>query len=94
MVSNKRTRGLDQSTRNTLSALEAALMASQPKDIRADEFTADQYIMAQIAKGDKRSYEALRNALRHMQKAGKFKSRKVVVNGKECNAYSIAPTRQ
>jgi len=89
MASNKRTRGLDQPTRNTLSALDAVLAEMPVRTIRPDEFTVDQYIEHRIAMGDNRSYHGHRSLLLRMCKDGKLKHRKIVVNGKECNAYSL-----
>ena len=73
------------------AALMKSLMAISPvKAIRDDEFTMDDYFAMMRKNGDTRSYEGLRSALQNDERNGKFKSRKVVVNGKECNAYSIA----
>ena len=73
------------------AALMKSLMAISPvKTIRDDEFTMDDYFAMMRENGDTRSYEGLRSALQNDERNGKFKSRKVVVNGKECNAYSIA----
>jgi len=69
--------------------LEAALMATPSTEIRADEFTVEQYIASQKARGDKRTHEGLRFALRQLEKSGQFQSRKVVINGTRCNAYSF-----
>lgn len=90
MASNKRTRGLDLATRNTLSALESALSAMSDKQLRPDEFTRDQYIELMRQRGDARSFDALRNTLLMLTKSGVLKSRKVCVDGRECNAYSKA----
>lgn len=89
MASNKRTRGLDQSTRNTLSALDAVLAEMPDKMIRPDEFTLEQYREHRIFIGDNRSYHGHRYLLSRMCKDGKLKHRKIVMNGKECNAYSL-----
>jgi hypothetical protein len=89
MASNKGTRGLDQSTRNTLSALDAVLAEMPVKTIRPDEFTLDQYVERRIAMGDDRTHSGHRALLDRMCKAGKLKQRKILVNGKECNAYSL-----
>lgn len=73
------------------AALMKSLLAITPvKSIRDDEFTMDDYFAMMKQNGDARSYEGIRSALQNMERNGKFKSRKVVVNGKECNAYSIA----
>jgi len=73
------------------AALMKSLMAITPvKAIRDDEFTFEDYMAMMRENGDTRSYDGLRSALQNLERNGKFKSRKVVVNGKECNAYSIA----
>ena len=90
MAGNKGTRRLDQSTRAALSAIESALLSLPTKRIRDDEFTADQYIRGMQLKGDTRTFHGLRATLLTMEKQGKLKSRKVCMNGKECNAYSKA----
>ena len=89
MASNKGTRGLDQSTRNTLSALDAVLAEMPVKTIRPDEFTLEQYVERRVAMGDDRTHSGHRALLDRMCKAGKLKQRKILVNGKECNAYSL-----
>lgn len=89
MASNKGTRGLDQSTRLTLSALDSILAEMPDRTIRPDEFTVEQYIEHRIAIGDNRSYHGHRCLLLRLCKDGKLKHRKIVVNGKECNAYSL-----
>jgi len=89
MASNERTRRLDKSTRLTLSALDAVLVEMPVKTIRADEFTIDQYVERRIAMGDDRTYHGHRCMIDRLCKANKLKKRKVLVNGKECNAYSL-----
>lgn len=89
MASNERTRGLDKSTGDTLNALDAILAEMPVKTIRPDEFTLDQYAERRAAMGDNRTHQGHRNILDRMCKAGKLKRRKILVNGKECNAYSL-----
>lgn len=89
MASNKRTQRLDQSTRLTLSALDSILAEIPDKTIRPDEFTLDQYIERRIEMGDDRTYHAHRCMIDRLCKANKLKKRKILVNGKECNAYSL-----
>lgn len=89
MASNERARRLDQSTGNTLSALDAILAEMPVKTIRPDEFTLDQYAERRAAMGDNRSMNAHRSILQKLCKSGKIKQRKILVNGKECNAYSL-----
>jgi hypothetical protein len=75
---------------SVMSALESALAAIPDKQIREDEFTRDEWIAKMRERGDKRSFDGLRGALLALVKQGVFKSRKVCVSGKECNAYSKA----
>lgn len=89
MAGDKRTQRLDQSTRNTLSALDAVLAEMPVKAIRPDEFTLDQYAERRAAMGDNRTMNAHRSILQKLCKSGKIKQRKILVNGKECNAYSL-----
>ena len=73
------------------AALMKSLLDIMPsKTIRDDEFTMDDYVTMMRQNGDTRTHEGLRSALQNLERNGKFKSRKVVVNGKERNAYSIA----
>ena len=90
MASNKRTRGLDQSTRNTLKAIESALIAEPIKVIRDGEFTVEEYAAHMLAIGEKRTPDGYRSKLARLRSLGLLKSRKVVINGKECTAYSKA----
>lgn len=90
MASNKRTRGLDIATRNTLKAIESALIAEPIKVIRDGEFTADEYAAHMLALGEKRTLGGFRSKLARLRSLGLLKSRKVVINGKECAAYSKA----
>ena len=75
---------------SVMSALESALASLPDKQIREDEFTADQYIADRKKKGDNRSHDGIRCYLYRMEKNGLVKSRKVCIDGKECNAYSKA----
>lgn len=89
MASNKRAQRLDQSTRDTLNALDAALLMMGCRTIQPGEFTTDEYIAARIQKGDHRTYDGIRFSLERMCKRGELLKRKVVINGKECNAYRL-----
>jgi hypothetical protein len=89
MASNKRSRGLDKSTGDTLSALDAILAEMPVKTIRPDEFILEQYAERRAAMGDCRSMNAHRSILQKLCKNGKLKLRKILLNGKECNAYSL-----
>lgn len=89
MASNERARRLDKSTGDTLNALDAILAEMPVKTIRPDEFTLDQYAERRAAMGDNRSMNAHRSILQKLCKSGKIKQRKILINGKECNAYSL-----
>jgi hypothetical protein len=90
MASYKGKRNLDQSTRHTLTALEKALEMATASPLRADEFTAEQYIEKSKKLGKYRTYDSSRGELKKMVKNGELKIRKIKLNGKQCNAYSHA----
>jgi hypothetical protein len=75
---------------SVMSALESALAALPDKQIRRDEFTAEQFIAAKQKEGDQRTHNGLRAALLTLEKRGVLKCRKVCVDGKHRNAYSKA----
>jgi hypothetical protein len=58
--------------------------------LRADEFTAEQYIEKSKKLGKYRTYDSSRGELKKMVKNGELKIRKIKLNGKQCNAYSAA----
>lgn len=89
MAGKQRTRGLDQSTRNTLSALDELLATMPITHLREDEFTLDQFIERRESMGDHRSYSGHRCHLQRIVKDGKLRQRKVVIGGKQVNAYSL-----
>jgi len=88
MASYKGKRNLDQSTRHTLTALEKALEMATASPLRADEFTAEQYIEKSKKLGQYTTYDSSRGELKKLVKLGKLKIRKIKLNGKQCNAYS------
>jgi hypothetical protein len=88
MASDKGKRNLDQSTRNTLSALEKALEMSCSSPLRDDEFTTDEYIAKVKERGQFHSEDACRATLKRLVESGQLKVRKIKMNGKQCNAYS------
>jgi|LakMenEpi05May12_1017382.scaffolds.fasta_scaffold03753_4 hypothetical protein len=90
MASYKRKRNLDQSTRDSLSALEKALEMATASPLRADEFTTEQYIEKLKKLGLYTTYDSSRWELKKLVKLGELKSRKIKLNGKQCNAYSDA----
>lgn len=89
MASDKGKRSLDQSTRNTLSALEKALEMSCASPLREDEFTTEQYIAKMKERGHYHGDDACRHALKRLVESGQFKIRKIKMNGYQCNAYSV-----
>lgn len=89
MASDKGKRNLDQSTRNTLSALEKALEMSCASPLREDEFTTEQYIAKMKERGQFHSEDACRATLKRLVESGKLTMRKIKVNGYQCNAYSV-----
>jgi len=90
MASYKGKRNLDQSTRHTLTALEKALEMATASPLRDDEFTAEQYIEKSKNLGKYKTYDSSRGELKKLVKLGELKSRKIKLNGKQCNAYSAA----
>jgi hypothetical protein len=58
--------------------------------LRDDEFTAEQYIEKSKNLGKYKTYDSSRGELKKLVKNGELKSRKIKLNGKQCNAYSAA----
>jgi hypothetical protein len=90
MASYKGKRNLDQSTRDSLSALEKALEMSTASPLRDDEFTTEQYIQKSKKLGKYTTYDSSRWELKRLVKNDELKIRKIKLNGKQCNAYSAA----
>ena len=90
MERNKGKRSLDQSTRHTLSALEKALGMTCASPLREDEFTMHDYIEKFRKVNPQASISGLRSRLYLLVKSGEYKTRKITINGKSCNAYSEA----
>ncbi len=88
MASNQRTRGLDLSTRNTLSALDYALEQTDTGKRKADEFTSSEYYRDLIAKGVKISDSGAMYRLKEMVARGELVKRKTIINGAQTNLYS------
>ena len=88
MVSNKGTRGLDQSTRVTLSALDYALEQTDTTKRKEDEFTSSEFYHALIAKGVKISNSGAMYRLTEMVARGELTKRKIMINGATTNLYS------
>jgi len=88
MASNKRTRGLDLSTRNTLSALDYALEQTDTGKRKADEFSSSEYYRALIAKGVKITNSGAMYRLKEMVARNELIKRKTMINGAQTNLYS------
>lgn len=90
MASNKRTRGLDQSTRNTLSALDWALQQDDTEQRRDDEFTIVEYIAGMRAKGVNLALRTATGRLDNMVHNGLLKKRRMMIGSRFTNLYSKA----
>ena len=89
MVSNKGTRGLDKSTRATLSALDFALEQSEAAlSRRADEFTVVEYCAGMNAKGIPLKRRSALDRLALLVQSGKLKKRVIIINSRPSNIYS------
>lgn len=89
MASNKGTRGLDKSTRNTLSALDWALEQNDKAlERRGDEFTSQEYYAGLLAKGEQIGRSGALYRLNGLVTSGKLKKRKTMINGTQTNLYS------
>lgn len=89
MVSNKGTRGLDKSTRATLSALDFALEQFETKEERKrDEFTSHEYHAALVAKNVTITHSGALYRLNELIASGKLQKRKVTLGGAQTNLYS------
>lgn len=89
MAGNKGTRGLDQSTRNTLSALDYALEQTDIASARrGDEFTSQEYYAGLLAKGEQIGQSGALYRLNGLVTSGKIKKRKLMINGATTNLYS------
>jgi hypothetical protein len=53
------------------------------------EFTTEQYIEKSKKLGLYTTYDSSRGELKKLVKNGELKSRKIKLNGKQCNAYSL-----
>jgi len=89
MASNKGKRSLDKSTRNTLSALEKALEMSSDYALRDDEFTMEDYILERQLREPTATADSCRGTMARLVARGVFTVRKVRMNGRQCNAYSV-----
>ena len=88
MASYKGTRGLDQSTRNTLSALDLALQQDDTKPKQDDEFTIAEYIAGMRAKGVNLALRTATGRLDNMVHNGLLKKRRMMIGSRFTNLYS------
>jgi hypothetical protein len=88
MASNQRKRGLDQSTRNTLSALDWALEQSEKTERKENEFTSSEYHDGLIAKGVNIGKRASIERLYLLVTKGELTVRKITLKGSQTNLYS------
>lgn len=56
-------------------------------DLRPNEFTMSEYITACRKTSPEATSEALRARLYSLVRDGKYKSRKIILNGKSCSAF-------
>ena len=88
MASNQRTRGLDKSTRDTLSALDWALEQSEKTERKPNEFTSSEYHDGLIAKGVNIGKRASIERLYLLVTKGELTVRKITLKGSQTNLYS------
>ena len=89
MASDQRTRGLDKSTRATLSALDFALEQTDIASARrGDEFTSQEYFAGLLAKGEQIGQSGALYRLNGLVTSGKLKKRKIMIDGSSTNLYS------
>ncbi len=88
MASNKRKRNLDQSTRDSLSALEKALEMANVLPLQSHEFISSDFI-----EKTNMPERTARQFLQDQVKKGVLKMRKIRHNGKANNAYSDAKSK-
>ena len=87
MASNKRTRGLDQSTRNALSSLEWALQQSIESPKSDDEFTVGEYLESLQSAGMDIKYRQAQARLDLMVESKQLTKRKININGRKTSLY-------
>ena len=87
MASNKRTRRLDQSTRNALSSLEWALQQSIESPRRDDEFTLSEYLESLQKAGMDISYRQAQARLDSMVEKKQLAKRKINIKGAQTNLF-------
>ncbi len=87
MASNKRTRGLDQSTRDTLSSLEWALKQSFDAPKSDDEFTVMEYCEMLQKTGIQIKRRQASTRLEEMVAENKLTKRKINIDGSQTNLF-------
>ncbi len=90
MASHKRTRGLDQSTRDSLSALDIALAATESESMRPDEFSVEQYMAKRMQRDPNVTRDQCKYELSKLITSGVLKCRKIKIGVSRCNVYSKA----
>lgn len=90
MASHKRTRGLDKSTRHSLSALDIALAATDDEGMRPDEFSMSQYLAERKKREPHITRDQCKFQLAKLVNSGVLKCRKVKIGSHRCNVYSKA----
>lgn len=89
MASNKRRGYLDQSTRNHLKGIEAALAHVISKPRQEDEFTARELFDKAVLQDDKITMPSILCKLNRMRDAGLCTSRNTKINGRVTNLYRM-----
>lgn len=90
MAGNKGKRSLDQSTRNTLSALDWVLQQDDTEQRREDEFTIVEYVDGMRAKGVNLALRTATGRLDNMVHNGLLKKRRMMIGSRFTNLYRKA----
>ena len=93
MASDKRRQGVGKPARNTLSAIDDSLAwlveSAQENCIKPGEFTTNMAMDKMKAKGMSETHSSLRGLFDRMLKSGELTSRKIKINGRSTNVYSL-----
>jgi len=89
MAGHKRRGHLDQSTRDHLTGIEAALQIMCPEPKQDGEFTVMELWSEMNKKGKTRSLESVRFKLDRMVRGGQCEKRKVNMGGNMTNLYRM-----
>lgn len=90
MAGNKRTRGLDIATRDSLSALDIALAATEGEGMRPDEFTVNDYMAERKKREPDVTRDQCKFQLFKLVNSGVLKCRKIKIGSHRCNVFSKA----